>query len=1260
VTEKHYCIICGKEIQSDDSEVVICPEHSGPSQSKTLEKQPQETTWEAEQEDVQPLRDIAASWQPGQTLLDAYEVIGKLGEGGMGLVYLVHHKSWNMNLAVKQPKATLFATQKGKEDFIREAETWVNLGLHPHITSCYYVRVIDDIPHIFVEFMEGKSLEHWIQRKDYDLYAGGPEESLERVLDTAIQFAWGLAYAHEQGLVHQDVKPLNVLMTPDGVVKVTDFGLAKARAKAGESAEGKDTQALVSGSLHTVAYRSPEQAKGEMMSHKTDIWSWAVSVLEMFEGGVYWYDGQSAGTTLETYLKRRSEDDLPSMPEGLIGLLRQCFLVNPKDRPSDMLVIAQKLVEIYEKVTGVPYTHQIPDPAGLRADSLNNKALSFLDLEQHDEADKLFKEALNIDPFHSDAIFNQTLHHWRQAEIDDQEAIKRIKIHLDSLPDSQSKQYLLGLIHIERGDLNAAFNSMEGIETHPELQSLVDQLRPMLEQVSENQILPSDSRVVDVAFHPEGKIAASVSETSTLKIWDLISDECLQSFSDNDFGMVSSIAFHPDGKKIITGHHSSSFYGKEPSLHLWDLETETCINDFGGFDLEVTAIAVHPDGRRLLTTSSGAAFSQENVVNVWDLATGECLHSYYGHDRGITSLVISPSGSHAVTCGYDRSMGVLDLESGKFHRIDMDLHSINSPTAITPDGQFVLIAGSEGESDNDTIRLMDLRTEEWVREYKGHEAWVNAIDIHPDGNHFISGGAGRTLKLWNLSTGVCIRSINEGYDIHSGAFSPNGKQVLYGAYRSVFINLESSLTPTNIPYLLSTPITAEAATTAEQQIDEATQALQSGEFSKARGLIESARAVQGYERAPDGVDIWHRLYLHLDKGQFRDAWLERTFEGHEYWVKAAAFSPDGKYAISGGHERLAEKHTLRLWDVNTGECLNAFSGHDKRVNDIVVSPDGKSFLSASDDPTPRLWKIDENKSSRRVFKGHQGIIRSVCYSPDGRFILSGSADRTAKLWDIATQTCLRTFSDHEYRVDRAFFSPDGSSIFTLNGKELKRWEPASGQCLGMMEIEKDNRCLALHPEGNTLLTGDDDGMLHLYYLSTGERIWSIEAHRYWTNSVCFSMDGHFFASASNDGTLKLWEFSSKQCLHTFTLHDDNVTDVTFSPDGGSLLSASDDHTLKLWLMEWELEEYHQVDWDEGARPYLEKFLTLHTPYADKIPEDREPKEEEIQQFLTRKGKPAWNEKDFQALLTELGCRGYGWLQSEGVRQKLEELAEERG
>ena len=113
----------------------------------------------------------------------------------------------------------------------------------------------------------------------------GAGRALERILDITIQFAWGLHYAHEQGLIHQDVKPGNVLVNTDGTVKVTDFGLAKARALAGETPISSAGQSiLVTSGGMTPAYCSPEQANGKPLSRKTDIWSWAISVFEMFVG----------------------------------------------------------------------------------------------------------------------------------------------------------------------------------------------------------------------------------------------------------------------------------------------------------------------------------------------------------------------------------------------------------------------------------------------------------------------------------------------------------------------------------------------------------------------------------------------------------------------------------------------------------------------------------------------------------------------------------------------------------------------------------------------------------------------------------------------------------------------------------------------------------------------------------------------------------------------------------------------------------------
>jgi hypothetical protein len=120
-----------------------------------------------------------------------------------------------------------------------------------------------------------------------------------------------------------------------------------------------------------------------------------------------------------------------------------------------------------------------------------------------------------------------------------------------------------------------------------------------------------------------------------------------------------------------------------------------------------------------------------------------------------------------------------------------------------------------------------------------------------------------------------------------------------------------------------------------------------------------------------------------------------------------------------------------------------------------------------------------------------------------------------------------------------------------------------------------------------------------------------------------------------------------------------IEPLSFSVDGRYLF-ATREKDLQVWELFWDYEFPEPADWDEGARPYLESFLTLHTPYAEKLPQDRVPSEEEIKQFLTRQGMPNWTEEDFQGLLTELGYRGYGWLREEGVRKKLAEMVRERG
>ena len=152
---------------------------------------------------------------PGD-MLGNWTILSPLGRGGMGEVLHLRHRVWELELAAKIPLPTMVASAGGREHFKKEAETWIALPLHPHVVACHYVRVFDDVPVIFAEYVPGKNLSEWLRTAPPDI---APRLSL------ALQAAYGLLHAHQNGVIHQDIKPSNILVGPDGA-RITDFGIA--------------------------------------------------------------------------------------------------------------------------------------------------------------------------------------------------------------------------------------------------------------------------------------------------------------------------------------------------------------------------------------------------------------------------------------------------------------------------------------------------------------------------------------------------------------------------------------------------------------------------------------------------------------------------------------------------------------------------------------------------------------------------------------------------------------------------------------------------------------------------------------------------------------------------------------------------------------------------------------------------------------------------------------------------------------------------
>lgn len=165
---------------------------------------------------------------------------------------------------------------------------------------------------------------------------------------------------------------------------------------------------------YSPAYSSPEQRGGELLTRRTDIFSWAVSVLEMYIGERRWDSGEEAAIQYENLVSSKCR---VSIPKKLKELLRQCLNRNPEKRPHDFAIIEENLKTIYMETTQSPYLRRAPETAADTAGALNNRALSFLDIGDIEDAERCWVQALERNARHEDTVFNHALFLWRQGKM---------------------------------------------------------------------------------------------------------------------------------------------------------------------------------------------------------------------------------------------------------------------------------------------------------------------------------------------------------------------------------------------------------------------------------------------------------------------------------------------------------------------------------------------------------------------------------------------------------------------------------------------------------------------------------------------------------------------------------------------------------------------------------------------------------------------------------------------------------------------------
>lgn len=253
----------------------------------------------------------------GQKINDRYEIIKTIGEGGMANVYLANDTILERNVAIKVLRGDLSSDEKFIRRFKREALSVSNLS-HPNIVEVYDVGEEDGNYYIVMEYIEGKTLKQLLQKRG--------ALTLTEVLDIMSQLTDGLAHAHEAYIIHRDIKPQNIMIEDNGLVKITDFGIATAI----NSTQLTQTNSVM-GSVH---YLPPEQANGKGATIKSDIYSLGILMYELLTGSVPF----KGDTAVEIALKHMKEKmpsvrkQNPTIPQSVENIILKATAKNPKNR----------------------------------------------------------------------------------------------------------------------------------------------------------------------------------------------------------------------------------------------------------------------------------------------------------------------------------------------------------------------------------------------------------------------------------------------------------------------------------------------------------------------------------------------------------------------------------------------------------------------------------------------------------------------------------------------------------------------------------------------------------------------------------------------------------------------------------------------------------------------------------------------------------------------------------------------------------------
>jgi WD40 repeat protein/serine/threonine protein kinase len=1112
-----------------------------------------------------------ADWKKGEVIEGLYEVLGSAA-GGMGRVYFVFHRLWKMMLAIKTPLAVYVTNDTRLRRFLREAELWVNLGLHPNIATCYYARVIEGLPRLFIEYVDGGTLEEWYEKKRLT--------DLRTIADLMLQFSHGMMYAESRGIIHRDVKPANCLIGRNRVLKVTDFGLVKRVVDPHIGSAADDTLTdrtsastpddgltmFEGGVVGSPWYMAPERFKEHAVEDiRSDVYSFGVMLYEIVLGEMPFRfpKGFSLPSLVKSHLRGKPIDPLSinrDLPRALVHIIMTCLEKKPEDRFQSFADVCGALEALCSEIHPGRAPRGRPNLVGLKADSLNNQAVSLLDLGRESEAMVLLEEAYSANPDHLEAVYNLYTRRWQSGEISDRQVLNRMESLKIEVRETADFAHLMGLVALQRGDPARAVPLLEQASKESpyyrdrwsahgsDPRTFVKALgfSPIGELAS---FAGHIKQVRAVAFAPDARRAFSVGEDRSIRIWDVQSGRCLKNLRTFNFVPVAG-ALSPDGSLAATA------YGEVfKTLDFWDLDRGTL--RFKSQGMAVLGVCFSQE------STYAAAFGTKGRIRILETASGNIVGELVDAGAPISAMAFLGGGTSLAIGREDGSLSMCAWATGEeVMRISAQRGMICHIHVDASNGR--MMTGSADE----TVRLWNARTGEEIRRFWGHHGAVSHVRCTPDGSHLITASADRTMKAWNASTGRCHRTFAIAHEeLICCAISSDGRHMLTGGSKGSVRLWSLDTRWFSADFLepaVCRPKTFEELTSLHdsfiQTVRDFKTAWEEPNKSEALEIFDRLRAMPGFCWSSEAIGLRNSLAAETRRGRLISSSFVRSFQGHRDAVTCVDPGPDSLKLLTGSLDG-----TAILWDVGSGRPVKHVQAGSP-IKDARFIPGSQRIVTLTEDATLRIW--DE---TGELMAAIRDVMPPVRVAERGSQAVALSLDNTPIVIDlISAERSVRGVSIPG--CEFICFSSNREALWSLkDGKRILRWSAVTGRNEGALrELGLTIASVLPAPRGDMVAAGAETGEVVFYTGESGVNVTVLRGHEAPVRVLASSELGDLWVSGSDDGSLRVWSAGQDECLAVLEGHTSPVRSACMFPNGSLIASGSNDGTVRLWGLEWEM------------------------------------------------------------------------------------------